>query len=56
MFRVILLGGALAVLAVGAIALAKIPKPATAQHQAEPIDPATLTTHLQRSSGEMALP
>jgi hypothetical protein len=38
MFRIILLGVALAVLAVGAIALAKIPKPAAAQHHAaEPI-------------------
>jgi len=56
MFTVILLGGALTALAVGAVALAKIPKPAAAQHQAEPIDPAILTTHLHRSAGEMASP
>jgi len=57
MVRFILLGGVLALLVAGAITLAKIPKAAVAQHHAaEPIDPAILTTHLQRSSGEMALP
>ena len=57
MFRVILLGGALTVLAVGAIALAKIPKPAAAQHHAaEPIDRAILTEHLQKLRGQEALP
>ena len=56
MAKFILLGGVLALLAVGLITLAKIvPKQAAAQHHAEPIDPAILTTHLQRS-GEMALP
>jgi hypothetical protein len=54
MAKFILLGGVLALLAVGSITLAKIPKQAAAQHH-EPIDPAILTTHLQRS-GEMALP
>ena len=57
MFRVILLGGSLAVLAVGAIALTKIPKPAAAQHHAaEPLDPAILTEQLQKSRDDMALP
>ena len=57
MFRVILLGGSLAVLAVGAIALTKIPKPAAAQHHAaEPLDPAMLTEQLQKSRDDMALP
>jgi len=55
MARLILLGGVFALLAVGAITIAKVPKQAAAQHQAEPIDPAILTTHLQRS-GEMVLP
>jgi hypothetical protein len=55
MAKFILLGGVLALLAVGATNLAKIPKQAAAQHHVEPIDPAILTTHLQRS-GEMALP
>ena len=55
MAKFILFGGVLALLAVGSITLAKIPKQAAAQHH-EPIDPATLTTYLQRSSGEMALP
>ena len=54
MARLILLGGVLALLAVGAIKLAEIPKPAAAHH--EPIDPAILTTHLQTSAGEMAVP
>ena len=54
MARLILLGGVLALLAVGATTLVKVPKPAVAHH--EPIDPAILATHLQRSSGEMALP
>src|SRR5215471_8173829 len=53
--KFILLGGVLALLTVGATNLAKIPKPAVAQHH-EPIDPAILTTYLQRSSGEIALP
>ena len=58
MFRVILLGGPLAVLAVGAIALTKgIPKLAAAQHHAaEPLDPAILTEQLQKSRDDMALP
>ena len=55
MAKFILLGGVLALLAIGATTLAKIPKSAVAQHH-EPIDPATLTTYLQRSSGEAALP
>ena len=54
MARFILLGGVLALLAVGAATLAKVPNPAVAHH--EPIDPAILTTHLQTSVGEMALP
>ena len=54
MARLILLGGVLALLAVGATTLAKIPKSAVAHH--EPIDPAILTTHLQTSAGDMALP
>jgi hypothetical protein len=56
MAKFILLGGVLALLAVGSITLAKIPKQAAAQHNAEPIDPAILATYLRRSSGEMALP
>jgi hypothetical protein len=55
MARLILLGGVLALLAVGATTLAKVPKPAAAQHH-EPIDPAILATHLQTLTGEMALP
>ena len=55
MAKFILFGGVLALLAVGSITLAKIPKQAAAQHHAEPIDPTILNTHLQRS-GEMALP
>jgi hypothetical protein len=54
MTRFIVLAGVLALLAVGATTLAKVPKPAVAHH--EPIDPAILTTHLQSSAGEMALP
>jgi hypothetical protein len=53
MAKFILLGGVLALLAVGAT-IAKIPKPAVAHH--EPIDPAILATHLQTSTGEMAVP
>jgi hypothetical protein len=63
MSRFILLGGVLAMLAGGAIALAfKIPKQAAAQHQAalvaapEPVDPAILTTHLEKLRREGALP
>jgi hypothetical protein len=56
MAKFILLGGVLALLAVGATNLVKIPKQAVAQHHVEPIDPAILTTHLQTSAGEMALP
>jgi hypothetical protein len=48
------LGGVLALLAVGATTLAKVPKSAVAHH--EPIDPAILATHLQTLTGEMALP
>ena len=54
MARLILLGGVLALLAVGATTLAKVPKPAVAHHQ--PIDPAILNTHLQKLQGEEALP
>jgi hypothetical protein len=54
MARFFLLGGVLALLAVGAI-IAKIPKRAVAQHH-ERIDPAILHGFLQRSAGEMALP
>jgi hypothetical protein len=54
MARLILLGGVLALLAVGATTLGKVPKPAAAHH--EPIDPAILATHLQTSAGEMAGP
>ena len=54
MARFILLGGVRALLAVGATTLAKVPKSAVAHH--EPIDPAILTTHLQTSAGEMAVP
>jgi len=62
MSRIILLGGALAVLvAAGATTLAlKITKPQVAQQQraapAVPIDPAILHQHLQNLSEEMALP
>jgi hypothetical protein len=54
MARLILLGGVLALLAVGATTLAKVPKPAVAHH--EPIDPGILATHLQTSAGEMVGP
>ena len=54
MARFILWGGVLALLAVGAITLAKVPKSAVAHH--EPINPAILTTHLQTSAGEMPGP
>jgi hypothetical protein len=54
MARFILLGGVLALLAVGATTLAKVPKPAAAHH--EPIDPAILHGFLQRGRDEMALP
>ena len=54
MARFILLGGVLALLAVGATTLAKIPKPAVAHHDS--IDPSILTTHLQKLQGEEALP
>ena len=54
MARFILLGGVLALLAVGVTTLAKVPKPAVAHH--EPIDPAILTTHLQTSTGEIVGP
>jgi hypothetical protein len=54
MARFILLGGVLALLAVGATTLVKVRKLAVAHH--EPIDPAILATHLQTSTGEMALP
>jgi len=54
MARFILLGGVLALLAVGATTLAKVPKSAVAHH--EPINPAILTTHLQTSAGEMPGP
>jgi hypothetical protein len=53
MARYILLGCVLALLAVGAITLAKLPKSAEAN---EPIDPAILTTHLQGLGAEMMLP
>ena len=55
MARFILLGGVLALLAVGAITVAKIPNQAAAQHH-QPIDPAILTMHLQSAAGEMAFP
>jgi hypothetical protein len=54
MARFILWGGVLALLAVGAITLAKVPKSAVAHH--EPLDPAILHTQLQKSRGVMALP
>jgi hypothetical protein len=61
MSRIILLGGALAVLvAAGATALTlKITEPEIAQQRAAPaapIDPAILHQHLQDLSAEMALP
>jgi hypothetical protein len=57
MTRFIVLAGVLALLAVGAIILAKIPRPAAAQHHsAKPIDPAILRGHLQKLQGEEALP
>jgi hypothetical protein len=51
MARFILLGGVLALPAVGAITLA-----IAHHHAAEPLDPAVLTTHLQKLRGEQALP
>jgi len=56
MARFILLGGVLALLAVGAITLAKIPNPAAAQHHTAPVDPAILTGQLQTLREEGALP
>jgi len=62
MSRVILLVCFLAVfVAVAATAQSlKLPKSAAAQHHAalvaKPIDPATMTTHLQKVREEMALP
>jgi hypothetical protein len=57
MTRFIVLAGVLALLAVGAITLAKIPRPAAARHHsAKPIDPAILSGHLQKLQGEEALP
>jgi hypothetical protein len=62
MARFILLGGLLALLAVGAITLAKLPNSAAAQHHAalvapaKPLDPALLITLLQKAREEMALP
>ena len=62
MARLILLGGVLALLAVGAITLAKMPKPAAAQHHAvlvapaKPVDPAILTEQLRKLREEGALP
>jgi hypothetical protein len=53
MARFILLGGVLALLAVGAISLAAHPH---RYHAAEPLDPAILTEHLQKLRGEQALP
>jgi hypothetical protein len=56
MTRLILLGGVLVLLAVGAITLAKmIPRPAAARHH-ERIDPAISSGHLQKLQGEEALP
>ena len=51
MARFILLGGVLALLAVGAITLAANPH----RYHAEPLDPAVLSTHLQKFRGEQAL-
>jgi hypothetical protein len=52
--RFIVYGAAIALLAAGAITLAsKLPKPAVAL---ESIDPAIVTTHLQKLRGELALP
>jgi len=48
---ILLLGGVLALLAVGAITLAAYPH---RYHAGE--DPAVLTTHLQKLRGEQALP
>ena len=45
MYRVILLGSVLALMAAGAITLAAHPH---RYHTAEPLDPAVLTTHLQK--------
>jgi len=57
MTKFIVLARVLALLAVGAIILAKIPRPAAAQHHsAKPIDPAILSEHLQKLQGEEALP
>jgi hypothetical protein len=47
MTRFIVLAGVLALLAVGTITLAKLPRPAAAQHH-ERIDPAILSGHLQK--------
>jgi hypothetical protein len=48
-----LLGGVLVLLAAGAISLAAHPRK---YHAAEPLDPAILSTQLEKSRGEMALP
>jgi hypothetical protein len=54
MTRFIVLAGVLALLAVGATTLAKVPRPAVAHH--EPLDPAILHGFLQHGRDEMALP
>jgi hypothetical protein len=62
MSRIVLLGGMLAILAAaGATTLTFMTiKPEGAPQQLvdlpEPVDPAILSTHLQKSPGEMALP
>ena len=52
--RIIVFAAVLALQAAGAIALGfKLPKPAAAQHS---IDPAIVTTYLQKLPDELALP
>jgi hypothetical protein len=51
--RIIVFAAVFALLAVGATLSSKLPKPATAL---EAIDPAIVTTHLQKLQGELALP
>jgi hypothetical protein len=61
MYRIILLGGMLAILAAAATITSafRTIKPEAPQQfvvSPEQVDPAILTTHLQKSRGEMVLP
>jgi hypothetical protein len=52
--RIIVFGAVIAILAAGAITLSsKLPKPAAAL---EAVDPAIVTSHLQKLQGDLALP